>query len=518
SVLVAHTCDGWYDQRIQIIPGGTHPEGTMMDIMGDMCIDTRPGREPEKYGEIPQAAETYTYFHIGYPFMNEKQVMIGEHTWSGTRDVQTPEGWMYIANLEQLGLQRGATAREAIVVMGEMAEKYGYVDGGEALMVGDPDELWYFEVCGGGPLWAQGDEKPGAHWAAVRIPDDEIVVGANRSRIGVIDFEDTENYMWSTDITVLPEEMGWWSEGDEFNFNKIFNPEPGGYPFYHSRREWRVFSLLAPSQTFPIIDKYDQYDLSIKPDKPVTVQDIMTIYRDHLEGTDYDLTTDLAAGAYGNPNRWPMGRSERPEGMPSNMDWERAISMFRCSYSFVSQSRSWMPDPIGGVLWFGEDAPSTTVYVPIYCGVTELPAPWTQGLRHEFDRDSAWWAFNFVHNYANLRWDRMYELIREKSAAYEAAFFANQEAIETAANALYEIDPALAVKFINEYTYTNLDKVEKDWWDFAWHLVGRFYDGYEIDQETGSALSLGFSTEYLESVEFGVPALRDLTEIEKGRE
>ncbi len=513
SVMVAHTCDGWYDQRIQIVPGGEYAEGTMMDVYVDLCLATRPNREPAKVGEIPQAAKTNTYFHIGYPFMNDKQVMMGEFTWSGREEVGTPTGMLYIANLEQLGLQRASTAKEAVQVMGALAEKYGYGDGGETLLVGDANEVWIFEVCGGGLLWTPESGTPGAHWAAQRLPDDEVFVGANRARIGVINFDDKENFMTSTDLTKLPEQMGWWKQGEEFHFAKIFNPEPYGYPFYASRREWRAFSLLKPSEEFPIIDRYSHYPFSIKPDKKLVVKDIMDIYSDHLEGTEYDLTADAAAGPFGSPNRWPIGKDQKPADR-SGMDWERAIAMFRCSYSFVSQSRSWMPDAVGGVLWFGEDAPDTTVYVPIYCGVTEIPKPWTQGKRHEFDRDSAWWAFNLVNNYANLRWNAMYPEIREKKASYEDAFFANQKALEDEAIKLYNEDPAKGIEYLTKVTCDNLNTVEQGWWDFAWHLIGKYYDGGMINEE-GGMTSVGYPTEYLEKVDFGGTAARDLEKIGK---
>ena len=511
SVMVSHTCDGWYDQRIQIIPGGSYEEGTMMDVYVDMCLDTRPNRIPEKVGEIPQAARTYTYFHIGYPFMNEKQVMMGEFTWSGRQEVYNPQGMLYIANLEQLGLQRAATAKEAVQVMGELAEKYGYGDGGETLVVGDKNEIWIFEVCGSGPLWTPESGTPGAIWAAQRLPDDEVFVGANRARIGVIDFDDKDNFLVSTDITAMPLAMGWWTEGEAFDFAKMYNPEPYGAPFYQARREWRALSLIAPSQEFPILDEYGAYPFSVKPDQKLSVQDIMAIYSDHLEGTEYDLTADAAAGPYGNPNRWPLQGSQKPEGR-TGQDWERAIAIFRCSYSFVSQSRSWLPDEIGGVLWFGEDSPDTTVYVPIYAGVTEIPKPWTQGKRAEFDRDSAWWAFNFVNNWANLRWDAMYSVIREKKASYEDRFFANQPLVEAAALELYEKDPAAAVKYLTGVTSDYMNTVEKGWWDFAWQLVGTFYDGGMINAN-GSMTSPGYPTAYLEQVDFGGTAIRDLEKI-----
>ncbi len=514
SVMVSHTCDGWYDQRIVIIPGGTHAEGEMVDIYKDPCVATRPDREPVKVGEIPQAEKTYTYFHVGYPFMNDQQVMMGEFTWSGRDEVYNGDGMLMIANLEELGLARAATAREAIQVMGAMAEQYGYGDGGETLVVGDENELWVFEVCGPGMLWTADSGAVGAHWVAQRVPDDEVFVGANRARIGVVDFNDTENFMWSTDLTVLPQQMGWWSEGEDFNFEKIFNPDPYGYPFYQSRREWRAFSLLAPSQEFELKDDTEAYPFSIKPDEKVSIQDVMNIFSDHLEGTEYDLTQGLAAGPFGNPTRWALNTDQKPEGTEAQ-DWERCIASYRCSYSFVSQSRSWLPDPVGGVLWFGEDSPDTTVYVPIYCGVTEIPEEWSSGERHVFDPDSAFWAFNFVNNWANLRWDAMYEEIRAKKATFEDEFFANQEAIEAEAVKLYEESPEKAVAYLTEYTGECMDTVFEGWWDFAWHLVGRYADGYMINED-GSQTTLGYPTEWLEAVDFGGTSLRDLEKLGKG--
>ena len=268
SVMVSHTCDGWYDHRIQIIEGGTHAAGEMVDIYRDPCADTK--NTPELVGQIPQVESTYTYFHLGYPFMNDPGLVISEFTWSGRDEVFSSSGLFVIANLEILALQRAATAREAVQVMGALAEEYGYCDGGECLLVADKNEVWIFEICGGGMLWTPESGDPGAHWAARRVPDDKVFAGANRSRIGVIDFDDPDNYMWSTGLTDLPEEMGWWKQGEEFNFTQLFNPEPYGYPFYASRREWRVFSLLAPSQDFPVIDRYNHYDFAITPDEKIT--------------------------------------------------------------------------------------------------------------------------------------------------------------------------------------------------------------------------------------------------------
>lgn len=505
AVLVSHTCDGWYDHRIEIIEGGTHKAGEMVEIYNDPCTLTKS--DVTLSGEIPQAAETYTIFSIGYPFMNEKGVVMSEFTWGGYgANMDTPEGMMVIANLEMLGLQRAATAKEAVQVMGEMAEKYGYCDGGECLLVADNNEVWIFEVTGVGPLWAQGSDKPGASWAARRVPDDQVYSGANRSRLGVIDFNDTDNFMWSTDITEVPKAMGLWKDGEEFNFTKIFNPSPYGYEFYASRREWRVFSLLAPSQKFDVKDRQSHYEFSIKPDKPVTVQQIMDIYSDHLEGTEYDLTTDMAAGPFGNPHRWQIPGSMKPEECAE--DWEREIAQFRCSYSFVAELRQDMPGEIGSVLWFGEDCPDTTVYTPIYAGVTKVPTEWATGDRKSFDRNCSWWAFNFIGNYAQLNWNAMYPEIRAKKAEIEKVYFDEQAEIDAKALALYEKSPAEARKFLTNYVYNNMEKLNNDWWDFAWYLVGHYYDGIKINED-GSSTTLGYPTDWLRSVGFGLTSVKD---------
>lgn len=506
SVMVAHTCDGWYDHRIQIVEGGTHADGEMVDIYNDPCTDTK--NTPELVGQVPQVPETYTYFNIAYPFMNEKGVIISEFTWSGRSEVGSPNGMMVIANLQMLGLQRAATARECVEVMGAIAEEYGYCDGGECLLVADQNEVWIFEVCGGGPLWAAGSDAPGAHWAARRVPDDQVFVGANRSRLGVIDFNDTDNYMWSTDITALPKDMGWWNEGEDFNFTNIFNPEPYGYMFYASRREWRAFSLLAPSQDFPVVDRYTHYDFSITPDEPVTVQNIMDIYSDHLEGTEYDLTTDEAAGPFGSPTRWQVPGSMKPEEQKSE-DWEREIAQFRCSYSFVAQLRPNMPAGVGSLLWFGEDSPDTTVYTPLYAGTTEVPTAWSTGDRKNFDTSCSWWAFNLVNNYANLNWNAMYPVIRERKAAIEKEYFDNQAEVEAEAVRLYESgDEAGARAYLTEYVNNNLNKLNDDWWSFAWELLGHYYDGIRIEED-GSSTTLGYPTEWLQEVNFGGTSVAD---------
>ena len=507
SVMVAHTCDGWYDARVRVVPGGDHKEGEMIDIKIVSCMDTRPGHELKSNGQIPQVPHTYTYFHIGYPFMNEHQVMIGEHTWTGRDDVQSSQGLFYIENLEVLGLQRGKTAREVIQVMGELAEKYGYGDGGEGLIIADGKECWVFEICGAGLLWTRDSGKPGAIWAARRVPDDEFFVAANRSRLGVIDFNDKENFMYCGNITDLAEQQGWWKKGEPFNFSHVYDSDNYGdaakNKFGSSRREWRAFSLVAPSLNLTPGSGKQDYPFSVKPERKLTVQDLQKIYRDHLEDTPYDATKGLAAGPFGMPQRY---RPQKPKhDMEDRTDWaawERTIAVPQCSYSFIGQTRADMPAAVGGVLWFGLAAPDTTVYTPIYAGVSELPKNWGENERVNYNRENPWWAFNFVQQWAMHRWNTIYPEIQAKQGEIEKRYFDGQADLEKKALELWQKNPADAVELLTSYTCDSMKALEKDWWAFADHLISK-YGVMPYYIEDNKLVSPGYDAGWLRSVGFG---------------
>lgn len=509
SVLITHSCDGWYDQRLRVIRGGKHEPGEMVDIYNVMCHANHPAEPLHKVGQVPQAARTYTYFQIAYPFMNEKQVIIGEFTWTGRPELASPQGIFYIENLEALALARCATARSAVRLMGQFAEQYGYADGGETLVVGDPNEAWVFEIIGAGGAWEPRCGRPGAHWAARRIPDDSFFVGANRSRLGVIEPTENDTLMLGSDLTSYAEKQCWWKRGQPFNFSRIFNPEPYGYAFYASRREWRVLNLVAPSQQFPILTCHDAYPFSVVPDKKLSVQDLMNVYSDHLEGTEYDLTQGLAAGPFGCPVRWFTPAAVRPEARRTD-DWERSIAIYRCAYSFVAQCRSWLPDPVGGVLWFGLGSPDTTVYVPVYCGTLDVPKPWREGKSHVFDRGCACWAFTLVNNWACLRWDAMYKDIRARRAKYEEHFFATQGSFENEITDLCIRGCGKeAIRRVSEHTCEQMNNLCEGWWSFAFELIGKYHDG-GIMTPQGAMLTPGYPSEWLKQVDFGATSERDL--------
>ena len=503
SVITSHTVDGHYDARIKVIHGETFAEGTMMEVKKNMCYDGMTGTIDGGINIPHKAKIFYTYFHSGYPFMNEHQVIIGETTFFGRGEYSNSEALIMIEQLEILGLQRAKSAREAIEVMGELAEEYGYADIGETLTVTDENEAWVFEIIGPGPMWTQDSDEPGAVWAAKRVPDNHVTVAANRARIDTLDLDDSDNYLASSNVMSFAEEMGYWNPDEEpFLFWKAYCPDPYGAPYYQRRREWRALSLLAPSQDFdPYLDPQgEQYPFSIEPDEKVSIADVMDILRDYYEGTEFDLTEGMAAGPFGTPNRYPTPGGVKPENR-KDTDWERAISMFRCSYSFVSQARDWLPDPVGGVAWFGEDAPHTTVYTPIYAGVTDLPEAYETGARDRFDQNSAWWAFNFVSNWADLKFSYMIEDIQAEQHKFEQGFMDMQPAIDNAAAELYEQDPELARQFLTDYTNSNLEKVANRWWELAEELVYKYQDGYVFSED--SIESVGYPTWWLEEVNFG---------------
>ncbi len=502
EVIVSYTCDAWCDHRLIVAPGTDNPEGTKKAIFKNLVDETKPYNRVIKVGEIPEAKKTYSYFHTGYPFMNEKSVVIGEHTWGGLDASECPDGMMMIEQLQALGLQRGATARETLAVITSLAEKYGYGDVGEALAIADKDEIWLLEITGPGSSWKAESGKPGAVWAAVRVPDDSYSVGANRSRIGEIDFNDKKNFAYSSNIKSAAKELGRWKEGEKFIFREIYGPEAKGRsPYLSQRREWRAYSMLTPGVKLAENSKA-YYPLFMKPDKPITVHDLMKVNRDYLEGTRFDMTKGKAAGPYGTPMRNSVTRAQKPENRKYNY-WDRSISVFYCSFSIVSQIRSGMPEEIAALTWFGLDQPSTCVYMPIYAGTQSLPKSLAVYDRAKFNKDSTYWAFNFVANWANLKYSYMIKDIRAKQSELENGFF--KSAPQAEKDFMREYNGGgkeKAVKALTAYVNESVNKVHTEWWNLAWDLVGKYADGYVID-EKGHADAAGYPTEWLKEVGFG---------------
>jgi dipeptidase len=294
--------------------------------------------------------------------------------------------------------------------------------------------------------------------------------------------------MHSPNLFTKTKELGWqkftngkldWLRTVTDNYGEYF------HPYYALRRVWRAFSRINPVEKFPawVKDGYARaYPFSIKPQKKLTPRDVMSLYRDHYEGTEFDLTKGMAAGPFGNPNRY-VGPYDPTQNVPGKNKkgwgaWERPISMYYMGYSYVCQGRKGMPDPIGGVAWIGLDVAYTTCYMPFYVGAGDLPKSLQTGCTSKFDRKTAWWAFNFAANWATLKFDLITKDIRERQKEIETEEFDMQPTLEKTALELYQKNPKLACKFLTRYTNANTHNILKQWWDMIDELIVKYDDGY----------------------------------------
>ncbi len=458
SVITAHSCDGNYRTWVNMVPPQKHPKGTMNKIYyGKMHTETSWDlRGMVLKGEIPQVEETYAFFNTAYPCMNEKQLAIGETTIGSKRDLYNPEGMFMIEEIERLMLERCTTAREAIKLAGELVKEYGYGDWGECITIADPKEVWHFEIFGAGPL------EKGAVWAAVRIPDDHVGVSANIPRISELDLDNPDYYMASENVYSVAEEMGWWDpdSGEPFKLWKVYN---GRKPF--STREFFVLSTLAPSLKLKM--EMEELPFSVKPEKKLSVRDVLKFYRETYEGTELDMTKDLVV---------KKRRGEEMEKSPVVSPWmsydmtnllntlkpgavdrQRTIAIAGCSYSEVLQMRDWLPDPVGGIAWFSFDNPGQSPRIPIFAGVSELPPSFEICAQHRFRMDSACWAFRRANRLATVGWGRAGQSINDAVKEFEERAFSDLPDIEKKVLALLkkghsEEDLAKAKEYLTKYT------------------------------------------------------------------
>jgi dipeptidase len=493
STITSHTVDEGggpgtgYDCRIRVIPGQTFPEGSTVPIYKQLC-DVGPTTSLIKVGEIPQVSKTYSYVHSAYPFMNEHGLTMGETTISQRRELIASEyAIMTIEQLSAIALQRCKTAREAIALMGELAEKYGFqpscADMGECLTVVDGEEAWVFEVYSVGPFWLPSSGTPGAIWAARRVPDDHVCVVPNVSRIGVID-KDSPDFITCDDYTSLAVENGWWdpASGEPFNITEAYTAPTGGWSaesIWTRNRLWYIYQLLCPSQAWDHDAPLSSYPFSVKPEKKVSVQDVIAIQRSTFEGTDrsqQDLPQWFVTDSQGNRVKSPLATPHISDDLAQllGLEAERPVGVYSSAHGWVAQVRDFLADPVRACAWFYMDNPVTSAHMPIYNGATKLPTSWGIADKYDYSRDSAYWAFATVDLLANMRYQ---DAIRDIDAArgpLEAKFFAMQPVIEKVAGELAAKDPELAKSFITDYTGMCLTEGTELYWD----LADLFFDKY----------------------------------------
>lgn len=486
STMVTHSADcGLCDYTIKYIPAADHEPNEVMRVYWVKQYTEGETNIPEDSGiDIPQVPHTYAYTKTFFGLMNEHQVGIGESTViSKTSEMLNNNAALLpVTTLSILALERAKTAREAIKIMGELAEKYGYKNYdtmAESLSVGDPKEVWLFEIMGPGPLWKPGSEEPGAVWVAQRVPDDEVGVIANASRIGEIDLNNTDYFMGSPNIYSLAEKMKLWDSksGEPFSWRKVYgNYYSAAFPReFCSLRVWDAFRLINPSVKIDPKSDSDTWTFSVKPAKKLSVADIMNIHRSTFEGTQYDLTKGLAGGPFHSPYRFG-GSPFEVDG--KNYFWAHPIAFMETEYTVIQQARDWLSDPIGGITWYGAACNKGTIFIPFYCGTMNYPKAFTVGDHKKFDKNM-FWAADFVSMWANLNWDTIYPDIKTNQERIENQQFITLSAIDDAAAKLYKQDPELAVKFVSDWSFNNANQIANEWWDYAESLIVKYnYLGY----------------------------------------
>lgn len=424
-------------------------------------------------GEIPEVAHTYNV--VGN--MNEHQLVIAESTWGGRKECADTTGYAIIdyGSLIYITLQRAKTAREAIDIMADLVDKYGYASSGESFSIADKDEVWVMELIG------KGAEK-GAVWIAVRIPDGAISGHANQPRIRQVDFKDKKNVRYSKDVVDFARKKGWYKGKDkDFSFADVYEDYDYGTLRGCDARVWSFFRRFNKDadKYFAWVDgqSTEPMPLYIYPDRKITLAEMQERMRDHYEDTPYDMHGDVGAGPNHVPYRWrPM--DYKVDG--KQYMHERAIATQQTGWSFVAQCRPSLPDPVGGLLWFGTDDANTCVYMPFYCGMTEIPLEVRQGNgdMNTYSDTANFWMTNRVANQAYHRYDLMIPDIRKVQGALETKYQSSRPEVEAVYVGLCEAgDREALARAMNAEGAAIAKEATDAYRDLDRHLLVRFMDG-----------------------------------------
>jgi len=502
SAIVSHTGCG-PECRVNIIPAQTFPKGARAPVFYGIQDVRKPLEDHgEVLGYIPQVEKTYAYFHSAYPQMNEHGLSIGESTLSQRAELQidVAMGVKQIMTIEQaqvFALQRCTKAREAVELIGGLMEKYGFLPScgpeSEGICITDGNEAWVMEVFSVGPFWEPDSGKPGAIWAAQRVPDDHVAVIPNWSIIKRIDLSQPDWFMASPNYMQEAVDRGWYDPMTDgpFIWQEVYSPEPREWAV---SRFWLFFATFAPNHRawpdkrlrnpYGGYDAYHQfleplslYPFSVKPDRKVSVRDVIAFQRSVFEGTIYDMTADvdwLVPDGKGGMKKSPLTTPFPTRDMRELLDitWRRQVS--RGGYGMVAQVRPWLPAPLRGVYWFYLDNQHVSTYVPIYSGAIEINPLYKTYDPDAFSEDSARWAIDFIDNLLYLRWQEAVKDLRKVRDPLEASFFAQQEDIDRRALEMLKKDPEEARRFLNQYTWDSMDKVVKMYRDLRKLLITKY--------------------------------------------
>lgn len=508
SVITSHT-DCSSECRVHVVPAQTFKKGAMAPVHWGMVYfgrkDPRGGRPLGDYGEvigkIPQVEKTYAYFHTGYSHINEHQLAIAESTCSQKKELETvyvkgiTKQIMTIEQAQVFALQRCQTAREAIKLITHLVEKYGFLPscgGAEALCIADPNEVWVLEIFSVGKNWNPDSGELGAIWAARRVPDDHITVIPNYVRIREIELNNP-NFMASDNYMQVAIDHGWYvpSSGKPFIWQEAYAPpiKEGNLSrlwFIYSQvaplsKGWPQRNLSGPSGPSTLYNQHMEgasfYPFSIKTEKKLSVQDIISFQRSFFKDTIYDMTSDpawLVPGPEENYIKSPLTNPFPFSDMKKLLRINSHRPIASHGYGMIAQLRDWLPNPIGGVYWFYVDNPYVSTYVPIYSGVQEISPPYKTYNISKFSDDSARWAVDFVDNLLHLKWQEAIKDLRAVRDPLEDEFFTKQQEIEKKALEIYRKNPIKAKKYLTELTKKRMDKIVKMYRDLRYLLITKY--------------------------------------------
>ena len=478
SVMISYAADSHvlYGE-LYYRPAMDYPEGAMMDI-----VEWDTGKP---LGKIRQAQHTYNV--VGN--MNEFQVAIGETTFGGREELVDSTATVDYGSLMYIALQRSKSAREAIKVMTDLVAEYGYASSGESFSIADKNEAWILEMVGKGP------GKKGAVWVARRIPDGYVCGHANQARITTFPMVKSEECLYAPDVISFAKDKGYFKgEDKDFSFADAYAPLNFEGVRFCEIRVWSMFRKVNPD-----MDKYLDYvkgdnlknrlPLWIKPVKKVSLHDMMMFMRDHLEGTYFDMTKDAGAGPFGCPYRW------RPlTWKVDSVEYcnERAAATQQTGFSFVAQCRSWLPDQVGGILWFGVDDAASSVYSPMYTSITQVPETFAVGNGNmlTYSDNSAFWTFNLVANFCYLRYNIMIEDVKKVQSQLEDQYISNTPIVDNTALTYLKKNPKLAIAFLTNYSVNTGNQTVYRWKDLSHYLLVKYIDGNIKKEKDGQFLKM----------------------------
>ena len=493
SCMVSYNCDSHdFYGELYFWPAMDHPENATVRI-----VDWITG----KYlGSIPQVKHTYRV--IGN--MNEHQVVVTESTWGGREELVDSTGIIDIGSLIYLTLQRAKDAREAIRTFHFLVSEYGYYSIGETFSIADKNEVWILDLIG------KNHGKKGAVWVARKIPDGYISGHANHARITDFpkqnkktsissDYINNNKYLYNpeleciyaSDVISFAIEMNYIEKNikhEDFNFAETYNPISFGAARFCEARVYVGYNRVAKG-----MEKYLDYAMGenlenrlplwIKPDNKLGVRDVMELMRDYYQGTPMDMTKDPGAGPFESTVRW---RPLTWEVDGQRYFHERAISTQQTAFSIVVQLRSDLPDPIGGILWFGVDDTYLTVYTPLYAGLQQAPENFKLGNGDvlTYSETSAFWTFNRVSNFAYNLMNRVMPVIREIQNELELGYIQQIKEMDEKAAIVYKTNPDEAIKMLSDFSLKCASNTWKSWKELANYLLVKYSDG-NIKKQNG---------------------------------